>query len=152
MDNPPEEGRYGAAPKISQNRNDSSPAADTTVLPSGLQAKLSTREVWPVNSWTRVKEEPLPYFHKISWFSEKPWELQSSRWCLFQRRAQTCDPVSIEFIIAPLFAFHSLMVRSAVPPPLANIPRWKGHQSNAFTAALCWRKVKRGKWSELETA
>ena len=55
-----EDRRLGGLPKMFQKRNDSSPAADTTVLPSGLRAKLKTRDVCPVSSFTLVKLEPLP--------------------------------------------------------------------------------------------
>jgi hypothetical protein len=58
--------RLGGAPKIFQKRSDSSPAAETTVLPSGLHARLNTRDVWPVSSFTFVKLDPLPYFQRIS--------------------------------------------------------------------------------------
>lgn len=138
----------GADPKMFQNRSDSSAAAETTVLPSGLHAKLNIRWVWPVSSFTLVRLDLLPYFHRINWFSEKPCELHNSRWCLLQRIEHTWEPVSIDFNIAPLFEFHNLMLRSAVPPPLANSPRLKGHQSNALTAALCCFKTNRGETSE----
>lgn len=118
-----DERRLRGTPKIFQKRRVSSPAADTTVLPSGLALRPSTRFVWPVNSFTFVKVEPLPYFHKINWFSEKPCALTSSRCCLLHKTEHTCEPVSIELSIAPLFEFQNLIVRSAVPPPLASSPR-----------------------------
>jgi hypothetical protein len=46
--------------KIFQNRRVSSPAADTTVVPSGDRAICKTLEVCPDSSATRVKEG---YFH-----------------------------------------------------------------------------------------
>ena len=61
-----EDRRLGAAPKIFQNRNDSSAAADTTVLPSGLHARLNIRWVWPVSSFTFVRLDLFPYFHNIN--------------------------------------------------------------------------------------
>ena len=143
-----EERRLGADPKMFQNRRDSSAAAETTVLPSGLHARLNIRWVWPVNSFTFVRLDLLPNFHSINWFSEKPCELHRSRWCLLHKIEHTCEPVSIDFSMAPLLEFHSLMLRSAVPPPLANNPRLKGHQSNALTAALCCFRINRGDTSD----
>ena len=61
-----DERRLRGAPKMFQNRSVSSPAADTTVLPSGLQARLNTRDVCPVNSFTLVMLDPLPYFQRIN--------------------------------------------------------------------------------------
>ena len=46
--------------------------------------------------------------------------------------------------MAPVCAFQNLMVRSAVPPPLANKFRCIGHHDSALTAAWCWRSVIRG--------
>ena len=44
----------GPPPKMDQNRNVSSAAADTTVSPSGDWAKCNTRAVWPVSSQSLV--------------------------------------------------------------------------------------------------
>lgn len=84
------------------------------------------------------------YFHNSSWFSLNPWLEQISLWCFDHKREHTCDPVSIEFNTLPELVFQNLMVRSAVPPPLARSPRWNGHHANAFTAALCWVSCSRG--------
>ena len=35
-------------------------------------------------------------------------------------RQPTCEPVSMELRRAPVWVFQNLMVRSAVPPPLAS--------------------------------
>merc|ERR1719181_2672050 len=45
---------FGEPPKMDQNRNVSSAAAETTVSPSGLCARWSTRAVWPVSSQSLV--------------------------------------------------------------------------------------------------
>lgn len=37
----------------------------------------------------------------------------------------------------PVWVFHSLMQRSAVPPPEASTLDWKGHHASALTAAVC---------------
>ena len=44
----------GPPPKMDQNLNVSSAAADTTVSPSGDWAKCKTRAVWPVSSQSFV--------------------------------------------------------------------------------------------------
>ena len=46
--------------------------------------------------------------------------------------------------MAPVCAFQNLMVRSAVPPPLARRFRCIGRHDSALTAAWCWRSVIRG--------
>lgn len=53
------------SPKQDQKRRVSSAAALTTVVPSGLWARCSTREVWPVSSATFAMEG---YFQRQSWF------------------------------------------------------------------------------------
>ncbi|EKU20650.1 hypothetical protein NGA_2064900, partial [Nannochloropsis gaditana CCMP526] len=92
------------------------------------------REVCPVSSLSLTM---LGYFHRQSWFSEKPWEESSSFSCLLQSKEQTWEPVSIELRRAPFAPFQNLMHRSAVPPPVAKIFRSKGHQARALTAAWC---------------
>lgn len=113
------------------------------------QSKIRTLAVCPLNSCIFVMEG---YFHKMSWFSLNPWDEQISLWCFDHNKEQTCDPVSIEFKTAPELVFQNLIVLSAVPPPLASNPRWKGHHANAFTAALCCVSWRRGpiwfEWSD----
>jgi hypothetical protein len=53
------------SPKQRQKRRVSSAAALTTVVPSGLWARCSTRLVCPVSSATLAMEG---YFHRHSWF------------------------------------------------------------------------------------
>lgn len=53
------------SPKQRQKRSVSSAAALTTVVPSGLWARCSTREVCPVSSATFAMEG---YFQRQSWF------------------------------------------------------------------------------------
>ena len=48
---------------------------------------------------------------------------------------RTWDLVSIEFNKAPLLQFQILIMRSAVPPPLARTLGCHGHQAKALTAA-----------------
>lgn len=73
----------------------------------------------------------------MSWLSLKPWELKSSRSCLFQSRQQTWEPVLTEFKHAPVLLFQNLMLWSPAPPPDASKLFWKGHQARAFTAEVC---------------
>lgn len=92
-----------------------------------------TLDVWPVSLDIFTIDG---YFHRMSWFSVKPWELSNSRSCLFHRRAQTCEPVFTEFKQEPVWLFQNLIHMSAPPPPEARRLLWKGHQARAFTAAL----------------
>lgn len=92
-----------------------------------------TLEVWPVRSAIFTIDG---YFQRLSWFSVNPWELSNSRSCLFQRRAQTWEPVSTVFKQEPTWVFHNLMHRSSPPPPEASKFPWNGHQARAFTAAV----------------
>ena len=89
-------------PKISQKRSVSSAAAETTLDPSGDWSRCNTRAVCPVNSLSFVI---VGYFQRTSWFWEKPWLDTSSLWCGDHNRAQTCDPVSTEFIKVPVWIF-----------------------------------------------
>lgn len=50
----------------------------------------------------------------------------------------TCDLVSTTFKQAPVSVFHVLMVLSPVPPPVARVLAWNGHQARALTALVCW--------------
>ena len=100
-------------------------------------AMKRTRDVWPVSSAIFTIDG---YFHRVSWFCVKPWELRSSRSFLFQSRAQTCEPVSTEFRQAPVWVFQNLMHRSPPPPPEASKLPWKGHHASAFTAAV-WSSI-----------
>mmetsp|Transcript_9753 Transcript_9753/g.31271 ORF Transcript_9753/g.31271 Transcript_9753/m.31271 type:complete len:319 (-) Transcript_9753:869-1825(-) len=131
----------GEEPKMLQKRRVSSAAAETTVSPSGDWARWRTRAVCPVSSQSLVMAGER---QRQSWFWEKPWLETISLWCLDQRRAQTWEPVSTEWSMAPVWAFQNLMVRSAVPPPEARRLRCMGHQERALTAAWWWRRVTRG--------
>lgn len=122
------------APKTFQNLSVSSAAADATVQPSGLCAMNSTLEVCPLSSAIFTIEG---YFHSVSWFCVKPWELSNSLSFLFQSKAQTWDPVSTEFKHAPVWVFQNFIHRSPPPPPVANKLLWKGHQAIALTADVC---------------
>ena len=59
-------------------------------------------------------------------------------------RERTWLPVSTLLITDPVCVFQILIHRSAVPPPVANVLRSKGHHARAFTAARCSVSVKRG--------
>lgn len=96
-------------------------------------AMKRTLDVWPVSSATFTIEG---YFQSVSWFCVKPWELRSSLSFLFHSRAQTCEPVSIEFKQAPVWVFQNLMHLSLPPPPEASKFPWNGHQARALTAAV----------------
>lgn len=65
---------------IFQKRSVSSAAPEHTAEPSGLVAMCSTRDVWPLNSFTRAM---VGYFHKHSWFSAKPWLILLSEYVSF---------------------------------------------------------------------
>ena len=53
------------------------------------------------------------------------------------------DLVSTECSIAPVWVFHVLMQRSAVPPPLASRFAWKGHHASACApVSTCQNAVK----------
>lgn len=78
------------------------------------------------------------YFQTVSWLFAKPCADTNSLYVFDQRIAHTCELALTELIHWPLLQFQNLMVRSAVPPPLARILGCHGHQSNALTAAWCW--------------
>ena len=128
------------SPKMFQKRRVSSAPAEQMEEPSGEAARWSTRAVWPVSSFTLAM---LGYFHRHSWFWEKPCDDKISFSCGFHSSEQTWEPVSMELSIAPVVVFQNLMQRSAVPPPEARVWACHGHQARALTAARCsvrrWR-------------
>ena len=117
-----------------QKRRVSSPAADRTVVPSGLMAIERMRCEWPVSSATFAI---VGYFQIVSWFCEKPWPDMSSLCSLFQSNEATCDFVSTELMQAPDVVFQKRIFRSAVPPPDASKLACHGHQASALTAPSC---------------
>jgi len=120
--------------KIVQNRNVSSPAPVTIVCPSGLIARYNTLQVCPVNAATWVIDG---YFHIATWFWLYPCVLTNSFEFFDHWRLHTWLPVSISLIHCPFMEFQKRILRSAVPPPDARMPRWWGDQDIAFTAAVC---------------
>lgn len=110
--------RWDSLEKHFQNRSVSSPAAETTVWPSGDMAKCNTRDVCPVYLYTNQRQVNIMgvakgalsivhipvnsailaiegYFQTQSWFCEKPWLDTISLWVLDHNNEQTCDLVSI---------------------------------------------------------
>lgn len=69
-------------------------------------------------------------------FWEYPCVLTTSWRDLLNYKLHIWDPVSYEQIIYPVNTFLILIIRSAVPPPVANKPCWWGDQAIALTAAL----------------
>ena len=59
-------------------------------------------------------------------------------------RLQTWEPTFRQLVYSPETVFQNLIVRSAVPPPETKSPCWWGDHANAFTAALCFIKLKTG--------
>jgi len=108
-----------------------------------------TLEVCPVSSAIFAMEG---YFHSVNWFCVNPCELSNSRSFLLHNKEQTWEPVSTEFMQAPVWVFQNLMHRSFPPPPEASKLLWKGHQARALTAAL-WSSSLWSHWVvELEDA
>ena len=117
-----------------QKRNVSSPAALTTVVPSGLRARLRTRSVWPFSSATFIK---LGNFQTVSWFWVKPWPVTISLCSSLHKIEQIWDFASIWWVQTPVVVFQKLTFLSAVPPPVASRLGCQGHQARALTAASC---------------
>jgi len=124
----------GSGGKHFHNRRVSSAPADTIVVSSLDSARCKTLSVWPVSSATFII---LGYLHIIISLLAYPCADTSSLYSLDQIIEQTWEFVSILFNNVPLLQFHSFIVRSAVPPPLARILACHGHHANAFTAARC---------------
>ena len=59
------------------------------------------------------------------WFCEYPWVLTSSVEDCDHARLHTWDPVSVLCRHCPVSTFQNLMVRSAVPPPVASKPCYR---------------------------
>lgn len=119
--------------KIFQNLKVSSPAPVTIVDPSGLVARYRTRCVWPLNVATFFM---FGYDHTFTSFWEYPWVLTTSWRDLLNYRLHIWEPVSSEHIISPVKMLRILIIRSAVPPPVAKSPCWCGDHAKALTAAL----------------
>ncbi len=115
-----------------QNLKVSSPAPVTTVLPSGLIARYRTLKVCPVKVDIFYI---LGYLQTLISFKENPWVDTNSFSVLLKIKLQTCEPVSIDFIVVPSKVFLNLIVLSAVPPPDKRSPCWWGDHVTAFTAA-----------------
>ena len=102
------------------------------MLPSGLIAKYNTLNVWPVSVDIFYI---LGYFQTFISFKENPCVETNSFNVLLKIKLQTCDPVSIDFIVVPSKVLRNFMVLSAVPPPDNKSPCWWGDHVTAFTAA-----------------
>ena len=99
-------------------------------------------EVWPLSSAISSIDG---YFHKISWFSIRAWELNNSVSFLLHNNEQTWDPVLMEFKHVPVLMFQNFIEWSSLPPPEAIMLCWNGHHASALTVALwllnlwsCW--------------
>ncbi len=77
-------------------------------------------------------------------FNEYPWVLTNSFTFLANIKLHTCEPTLTHFVSSPLIEFQNLIVLSAVPPPETSRPCWWGDHARAFTAAVCFVKLKVG--------
>lgn len=119
---------FPSCSKILQNFRFSSAAAVARTWPSGLRAECRILDSCAGISMTLFNDG---YAHTVNWLWGRPCVDTISLWWWDQWSDVTCDPALTDFIRAPVDEFQKWICLSSLPPPVASVEWFQGHQASA---------------------